>query len=447
MRTIQLAGPGTRVQATAFAAALLLAVLPARGTTLADTVAETAPVLGRILEKRLSQEKITVGSLRWAHVKGRGLVYLGDVNLSHLKVDDAEPRAAEDNYPTWENARRELFGLPPARPGEKERTELATRAIQSTLRQFATRIPLAEGEDVRVVLYPASRCGQCHSRTDARVTAIDQTYWYADRMVGAGHHKIAPREYLVVGPERATSTPPGDQREDASVLARVFDKRLARAFPDEYWGVDRHGRSGAMGVLLEGWGPVVVLSLTFPFERSKSGKPTAELDLWEETRSELRGAATSPPAPVKLAKRAMVDRNAGILEVIVEARLAKKGKKIDQDRFLGVVKDVLADFAGRVRGLSADEEITVIIFGGASTGGWVGMADAHQWWNRKDQLRNLVDPFGMNSADAGGVRLFTGRPVRPAAPSYVLRIAASDLLPTPEGPRTREEVLEKIRVE
>ena len=443
MRTIQVAGPGTRVQATAFAAALLLAVLPARGTTLADTVAETAPVLGRILEKRLSQEKITVGSLRWAHVKGRGLVYLGDVNLSHLKVDDAEPRAAEDNYPTWENARRELFGLPPARPGEKERTELATRAIQSTLRQFATRIPLAEGEDVRVVLYPASRCGQCHSRTDTRVTAIDLTYWYADRMVGAGHHKIAPREYLVVGPERATSTPPDNQREDASVLARVFDKRLARAFPDEYWGVDRHGRSGAMGVLLEGWGPVVVLSLTFPFERSKSGKPTAELDLWEETRSELRGAATSPPAPVKLAKRAMVDRNAGILEVI----LAKKGKKIDQDRFLGAVKDVLADFAGRVRGLSAEEEITVIIFGGASTGGWVGMADAYRVANWKGQLRNLVDPLGMHSADAGGVRLFTGRPVRAAAPSYVLRIAASDLLPTPEGPRTREEILEKIRVE
>mgnify|MGYP001388574960 CR=1 FL=1 len=42
-----------------------------------DELADTVPVLGRIIEKNLIADGVSVSSLQWAYLKGKGVLFLG----------------------------------------------------------------------------------------------------------------------------------------------------------------------------------------------------------------------------------------------------------------------------------------------------------------------------------------------------------------------------------
>ena len=416
----------------------LLAACPA--AVHGDPVVDVAPVFGRILEKGLENEQVQVTSLQWARLTGRGLLYLVGVDVQSLERAGVQNQLSPDDL-AWENARRELQGKSATKADGASRARQAVDSVRKNLDRFSTRLRMPEGEEVRVALYSSgSDCQSCHA--DSRrnhllgLGRIDE----AQKAVGfhrhlgqqslSGHGASSSRDSVVITTRGIEVNGRQEQIEDGAVLATVLGKRLAVAFPDEYWGVDMHGRAGAMALSAgDDWGPVIALNMTFPLRKGKRTGATKEYDLWDETVREIRGDAFTSGS---------------------ESPTEGPGSGVMADRFLKAVKDVLADFATRVRGLTANQEITVLVFGGGGgkraaamnllTSGKPSTANrqsAYVDWIQRSLTENRAEVvvYPRLGFPRGGTFA--------RSPDFVVRIGAAVI----RDAASREERLSKIRVD
>ena len=425
-----------------FLLALSIPALPS--IVRADTVEEAAPVLGRIIEKNLVRDGIEVRSLQWARLEGRGLLYLAGLNVVSMEIAHEDGQPSPDDL-VWENARREHLRRTARKPEDARQARRAIETVQEALDRFADRIPMPEAEEVRVTLYAYAspgNCASCHRgnvrlfRKGKDISAID------DFLANTPAHSMVPsphdsRDFVVVTKAGVDDGRNETQEEDGAVLAKVLDKILAQSFPDEYWGVDMSGRAGALALGAGGWGPVIALNMTFPLRKTAPVTPREEHDLWVETLREIRGDRRVEPAG------GQVDEGKGVLA----------------DRFLRTVKEVLADFAGRVRGLAPDQEVIVLVYGGGGQldGSRSLYAISRQGSFQRQKLLDkydvVIDENNLHSvpieSDERGfrVRTIARRGVAARPPDFVLRIAAKNLFrATGEAPE-RAALMSKIRVE
>ncbi len=430
-----------------------------------ETIQEAAPVLGRILEKNLKSAGVEVNDIQWALIKERGLLYLAGVNLGNFQPHqkDAGEKTSEDEI-LWENTRRELQGQEPVKLDQAQRTEAALEAVQQTLQKFSGRIPISGKEEVRVILYEKIQnpglymnsslySFQRELNKNLGAAFLSQ---YQPYMAGS---KI---EYVVM--KASGVIPSGDAKkaEDAAVLSRVLGKKLAQTFPDEYWGVDMQGRPGAMGMVAGDWGPVVILNMTFPFQEESKETEGKKLDLWDETLREMKGeskAISNPPTyafestqPVEQVLMQKDVDGDGNLDILFSGQKTKPG--VNTGRFLASMKEVLADFGGRVRGLTGDEDITVLVFGGKK-GSTIFGGD---YSNAYAAILGLVSKQDPQSNRQVLVDKLKGMPwkyysspdVQSSAsrsPSFILRLPSDAFMENPEGAPSREEILKKIQME
>ncbi len=416
----------------------LLAACPA--AVHGDPVVDVAPVFGRILERGLENEQVQVTSLQWARLTGRGLLYLVGVDVQSLERAGAQDQLSPDDL-AWENARRELQGKSATKADGASRARQAVDSVRKNLDRFSTRLRMPDGEEVRVALYSSgSDCQSCHA--DSRrnhllgLGRIDEAQKAVDfhRHVGqqslSGHGASSSRDSVVITTHGIKANGRQEQVEDGAVLATVLGKRLAVAFPDEYWGVDMHGRAGAMALSAgDDWGPVIALNMTFPLRKGKRTGATKEYDLWDETVREIRGDAFTGGS---------------------ESPTEGPGSGVMADRFLRAVKDVLVDFSTRVRGLTLRQEITVLVFGGGGGKRTAAMDLLTSGEPPTVNPANPVDDFvrqalAKNRGDIffyQRVGLPRGRTVA-RSPDFVVRIAPALF----HGTGSREERLSKIRVE
>ena len=233
---------------------------------------------------------------------------------------------------------------------------------------------------------------------------------------------------------------------DVQILARVFEKKLSSAFPDEFWGRDRDGRAGAMALVPGDWGPTISINLTFPISQAPQAEG-GENDLWAQTTRELRGEPTEQGA--------------------------RQVRAVKAEQLITLLKETLADFASRLRDLQDDQAVTVLVYR-ASTPLQVRVGRVRRRVRpdiinlsttaQSDRARRS-DPTILRSAPAGpGVSsarsttatrrgtapsrygVAVSRRLTYAGPSYVLQVSAADLKAAKEGKLDREALLEKIKV-
>ena len=427
-----------------------------------EEVDRAAPVLGRILEKTIEAHGADLASLQWIYLPERGLIYLGAVR--GLRFDGITPRADEGlrraagdaardpslerrgrEELAWQNARREVQGLPPLDPEAERHSRAVVTEIRKALDQFAGRVPLANGEEVRVALRPAVTALPFGVAGRVAITDPDDlARWglhYSKKLLD--HLELEPHapvhaaartiDGVVIDGKGAIATSPPEREEDAAVFARVLGKRLSSEFPDEYWGVDTRGRPGATGVAVPGWGVAVFLNMTFPLETGDRDAQVAESDdLWTETLRELRGAESTT-----------ADRE-------------KARRPVDASRLLDTLEEVIADYGARIRDLAPDEELAVAIFGDASRprrffrAGPLTIYSSPSGGEKGIVLRKGGDDsglFGELKLEAESIRLLSARSRLRGGPSQVLRVSAGDLQAAARGDISREELIEKIRVE
>lgn len=159
----------------------------------------------------------------------------------------------------------------------------------------------------------------------------------------------------------------------------MLDSELARAFPNEFWGQDRSGRRGSLSLIAGDWGPVIVVNMTFPISQGEAASAN-EMDPWEEARRELSGKG--PKNDTK------------------DWRGAKtKSRTVDRDKLSLKIRSVLSTYGPRIRGLTKELDLHVLVFGGRSTSDVIYFESLTE---KKGQtlLENLAD----DSASADEVR-------------------------------------------
>ncbi|MBI4605325.1 MAG: hypothetical protein HY721_25455 [Planctomycetes bacterium] len=273
-----------------------------------------------------------------------------------------------------------MHGEPPVQPAAGEHVPRVLGAVQSALDEFSGRLGLPEGQKARAIVYNVERADALFpllGMTPMDIPGVvnrdsrnlmspryllqgreDSDYMVAQALQPRQHGALG--EHVVLEARGGGKLPAADQAllEDAKVLGRVLEKRVAGLFPDEYWGKDLQGRPGALGLVAGDWGPVVALNMTFRLDRGEGeGAPQAE-DVWDATARELRGEP-------------FLGGGAGLGGVTLFEDLTRKlppSVSVQAAQLLQDVKETLADFGGRVRKLEPGNDITVLVFEGASAG-------------------------------------------------------------------------------
>lgn len=389
-----------------------------------EDIAAAAPILGRVVEKQLGATATRLKAIQWARIPGRGIIYLAELEAftptSYLRAE----RPSEEEL-TWENARRSLRGQPPLVAGHESLTNTTVSGVKETLERFGDRVRLPEGETSRFVLYgreDTTSCVSCHADIADLTVTRRGGFVHGPPMINLGNFEngwrhpfdstglhrtqVTPESYLALDAARIWPVETSAQRTDAAVLAHVMGTALARAFPEEYWGVDIQGRPGAFGVTAGDWGPVIVLNMTFPIRRDAAADATRARDLWDEAVRDLQGRREGLPAGA--AKQA---ENAA-------------EKVIDTRELLTQLKTALADFGPRVRDLGPEQEIIVMVYGGG--------------WSSSFGLAVGTDE---NARGVGWEAIPATR-----SPDYILRASAEDLERLRSGDIDRGQFMERIRV-
>jgi len=396
---------------------------------------EAAAVLGRIIGKSLARAEVNASPIQWAHIRDRGIIYLIQTDLAEVTAP-AGPveKAPSDADIEWENAQRAMRGEPPVARDTPKRSISAVEAVRKTIGEYGDRLALGSSEGIAAILYsgggmpvtfvqPGGTSPWWRSvegqdqlpRDDYRVIRLP-----GSQDTGKKDRYVVIERYVSdasIAPQAAE-----DRREDVRVLAAVLDKKLRAAFPDEYWGTDMRGRPGALGFWPSRWGPILVLNVTFPVGARTSPTEEKDLDLWEATVRELRGEPTERAARVG-------------------------GSSIVQS-----VKETLAEYGWRIRGLQGNDELTVLVFSSsAALSQDPRNAHAKPAWEYQYAIRRAME----NIKTARGseerpvwleLQAFPAADATQAA-QYVIHVFAADLMAASDGKIDRGTLFERIRVE
>ncbi len=138
--------------------------------------------------------------------------------------------------------------------------------------------------------------------------------------------------------------------EDTDIMSKIIDKTLEKKWPKKYEPSTLFRQSlGCQGVYLKGYGIVFITNINFPVaEREKTCDMEVPTDdLWQQTRSELRGAT-------------------GVTTVTY----ARGGEEYDAQR-VGSLKEelltVIGEYGPNIRQLSPRESVVIVVRGAAGT--------------------------------------------------------------------------------
>jgi len=333
----------------------------------------------------------------------------------------------------WESAQRELQGQQVVNPKNAHRATAAIEVVRNCLNDFGGRLSLEKENRIRVAIYKNNKIRVSSEHTMALLAeqeleqlkrlAIaqekarklrEQKIRFLDKRKPTYPYPSLLAECVVIDATGILSPPAQELAKSTAILGKVLEKKLHAAFPNEFWGVDLHGRPGELPVIAGNWGPVITVNLTFPVKTVSVDKSPTD-DIWEETRHELRGES-----------------------------LPKGTKTISAARLLDLFKKTLAQFGTRVEGLPQDSAITLMVFDQGSLfrsltncpPAIVGKTSA---------LGRIFDKKVMPTPSSYNRALdYSKGAITPAR--YVIQISSADLAAAREAELSEAELLERIRV-
>jgi hypothetical protein len=251
---------------------------------------------------------------------------------------------------------------------------------------------------------------------------------YQDRLRAVINRAPAsPGRSLVI---RSSEMDPREQaslEEDLMIMSHVLEKMLSSAISSQkqqssYLGVDvafGPGSSSIRGFYLEDYGAVFIVKVGFPLvaplkNEMEKQKPASE-SVWDEARQEVYGA--------RMEAKSVYARTEDYDE-----------KKVNnlKDTLLETLKN-----ASNIRGLKADDLVTVCVLGGPGAGGWDSATVREELEKLHKQLNDLrtrytdtYHPTVVNTRERIKVlegQLATNEARQPASTTLTIRVKKSDV--------------------
>jgi hypothetical protein len=236
----------------------------------------------------------------------------------------------------------------------------------------------------------------------------------------------SPGRSLVI---RSSEMDPKEQaslEEDLMIMSHVLEKALSSAIgsqkqPSSYLGVDvafGPGSSSIRGFYLEGYGAVFTVKVGIPLvapvkNEMEKQKPASE-SAWDEARQEVYGGRMEPKS----------------VYVRIENYDEKKVNDL-RNTLLETLKN-----ASNIRGLKADDLVTVCVLGGPGAGGWDSAAGREELEKLQRQLNDLRTrytdtwPTVLNTRErikALEAQLATNEGSQPVSTTLTIRVKKSDV--------------------